>query len=412
MARLSHGTWFFMKRPHPAYLVLLAGSIGTLLWTWQPWNPDRRHFFLAAVSGHELTPDGVTVVSPRESGFDLQVVIKDLSNPWDIAFLSSTEALVTEKAGALWRVDLVTGKRVSVSGMPSIRVQGQGGLHAVILHPKFADTGLIYLSYAAPGPDGTGATTHFMRAHLSGAQLTDQKVLLQAKAPTGAGQHFGGAMVFDRDGYLFVSVGDRGTREDAQKLSSHNGKILRLHDDGRVPQDNPFVNTPGAMPEIWSFGHRNPQGLSLDPVSGAIYEAEHGPQGGDEINRIERGRNYGWPIITYGREYGSGLQIGEGTTRADVAPPVHYYVPSIATAGIAYYVGSDAFPRWEHSVFVAALRGHLNRVQLTPDGRFVKEERLLTDAGLRVRAVRVSPSGEIYVVADDGVVVRLAKRAD
>lgn len=397
-----------MKTPHPAYLGLLAAALGVLLWVWQPWKADRRHFFLNIVSGVEAAPAGVASISPSEGGFAPRLVVKDLSLPWDLAFLSDTEALVTEKAGAIYRVDLSTGTKRPVSGVPKIRVQGQGGLHAVILHPKFAENGLLYLSYAAPGPDGEGATTHFMRARLSGTQLSDQKVLLQAKAPTGAGHHFGGAMAFDRDGYLFVSVGDRGERDDAQKLTSHNGKILRLHDDGTVPQDNPFVNTPGAMPEIWSYGHRNPQGLSLDPATGALYESEHGPQGGDEINRIERGRNFGWPVITYGREYGSGFKIGEGTTREDVPPPVHFYVPSIATCGIAYYAG-DAFPQWKHSVFVAALRGHLNRVQLTPEGRFVKEERLLTDAGLRVRAVRVSPSGGIYVVADDGVVVKLER---
>ncbi|MGH8518405.1 MAG: PQQ-dependent sugar dehydrogenase, partial [Panacagrimonas sp.] len=392
----------------PVYLVLLIAALSAALWVWQPWHPDRKRFF-GVVSAVEAAPEGVVERSDREAGFESRVIVRDLSLPWDLAFLSDREILVTEKGGAMWRVDLSTGRKAPISGMPAVRVQGQGGLHAVVLHPKFAENGLLYLSYAAPGPEGKGATTHFMRARLSsnGMQLSDQTVLLQAKAPTGAGQHFGGAMAFDRDGYLFVSVGDRGTREDAQKLTSHNGKILRLHDDGRVPKDNPFVNTPnGAMPEIWSYGHRNPQGLSFDPATGALYEAEHGPQGGDEINRIERGRNYGWPVITYGREYGTGFKIGEGTAREDVVAPVHHYVPSIATAGIAYYAG-DAFPQWKHSVFVAALRGHLNRVQLTPGGRFVKEERLLTDAGLRVRAVRVSPfDGGIYVVADDGVVLR------
>ena len=395
------------KAPRPLYLLVLVGVLVAALWLWQPWAPDRRHFF-GVLGDVEAAPDGVATVSPAAGGFEVRTVVKDLSLPWDIAFLSDTEALVTEKAGAMWRVDLSSGNKQPVSGMPSVRVQGQGGLHAVVLHPKFSDNGLIYLSYAAPPPDsGKGATTHFMLARLSGTSLSEQKVLLVAQAPTGAGQHFGGAMAFDRDGYLFVSVGDRGTREDAQKLTSHNGKILRLHDDGRVPKDNPFVDAPsGALPEIWSYGHRNPQGLSFDPSTGVLWEAEHGPQGGDELNRIERGRNYGWPVITYGREYGTGFRIGEGTTRDDVPPPVHHYIPSIATCGIAYYAG-DVFPQWKHSVFVAGLRGHLNRVQLTPEGRFVKEERLLADAGLRVRSVRVSPKGEIYVVADDGVVVRL-----
>lgn len=386
--------------------VLLVAVTAFGVWVWQPWETSRKRFFDLVAQADAAPPDHVQLRSDREAGLDVQMVAKGFTLPWDVVFPSPTDLLVTEKGGQLWRVNLDSGERAAIAGMPQVKVQGQGGLQAVVLHPQFADNGLIYLSYAAPPEDGKGATTHFMRAKLSGTQLSDQTVLLRAKAPASRGQHFGGAMVFDRDGYLFVSVGDRGERDDAQKLSSHNGKILRLHDDGSVPKDNPFVDTPGALPEIWSYGHRNPQGLALDPVSGRIYEAEHGPQGGDEINVIERGRNYGWPVITYGREYGTGLKIGEGTTRADVRAAVHTYVPSIATAGIAYYNG-DAFPQWKNSVFVAALRGHLNRVQLNADGTFAKEERLLADRNLRIRAVRVSPKGELVVVADDGVVLRV-----
>lgn len=391
-------------RAHPVLLIVLVALIAVALWVWQPWESTRKRFFLPGAEAALAAK--VMELSETAAGLSVTETAKDLKLPWDLAFLSERETLVAEKAGVLWRVNLGSGERATVSGTPQVKVQGQGGLHAVILHPKFAENGFIYLSYAAPPEDGKGATTHFMRAKLSGTQLSDQTVLLRAKAPASRGQHFGGAMVFDRDGYLFLSVGDRGERDDAQKLSSHNGKILRLHDDGRVPKDNPFADTSGALPEIWSYGHRNPQGLALDPVSGRIYEAEHGPQGGDEINVIERGRNYGWPVITYGREYGTGLKIGEGTTRADVRAAVHTYVPSIATAGIAYYDG-DAFPQWKNSVFVAALRGHLNRVQLNADGTFAKEERLLADRNLRIRAVRVSPEGELFVVADDGVVLRV-----
>lgn len=395
-------------RTSRSLLALLVATLGLGVWVWQPWEPSRKRFFSVVGDVEAAPPKDVNLLSNREAGVVVEVVAKGFTLPWDLAFLSETEILVTEKAGALWRVNLATGERVAVSGMPAVRVQGQGGLHAVLLHPKFADNGLIYLSYAAPPSGGSGATTHFMRAKLSGTQLSDQQVLLAAQAPAGRGQHFGGAMVFDREGYLFMSVGDRGERDDAQKLSTHNGKILRLHDDGRVPADNPFVKTPGALPEIWSYGHRNPQGLSLDPGTGRIWEAEHGPQGGDEVNRIERGRNYGWPVITYGREYGSGFKIGDGTERADVAAPAHHYVPSIATCGVAHYAGA-MFPQWKDSVFVAALRGHLNRVQMNQDGVFVKEERLLADEGLRIRSVRVSPAGALWVVADDGVVVRVAK---
>jgi glucose/arabinose dehydrogenase len=393
-------------RASPRLLLLLILVLSLGLWVWRPWAETRRQFFLNEAIA---SPAALGAYTDSSATFVAEVVADKLTLPWDLASPSEAEILVTEKAGSLWRVNRASGERTPVTGVPQVKVQGQGGLHAVILHPKFSENGLIYLSYAAAPEDGKGATTHFMRAKLSGSALSGQTVLLRAEAPASRGQHFGGAMVFDRDGYLFVSVGDRGERDDAQKLSSHNGKILRLHDDGSVPKDNPFVNTPGALPEIWSYGHRNPQGLALDPVSGRIYEAEHGPQGGDEINVIERGRNYGWPVITYGREYGTGIRIGEGTTRADIAPPLHYYVPSIATAGIAYYAG-DAFPQWKNSLFVAALRGHLNRVQLNPDGTFGKEERLLADRDLRIRAVRVSPNGELFVVADDGVILRVSAR--
>jgi aldose sugar dehydrogenase len=393
-----------MRAP-PYLLLLLAVVVGAGVWVWQPWEPSRKRFFGVVAQAEAAPPEGVAFVSNRDAGIAVDVVAKDFTLPWDVAFLGESEILVTEKAGKLWRVNLANGERAEIAGMPDVKVQGQGGLHAVVLHPKFGDNGLIYLSYAAA--DGSGANTNFLRAKLDGNRLTEPKLLLAAKAPAKRGQHFGGAMVFDREGFLFLSVGDRGERDDAQKLSTHNGKILRLHDDGTVPKDNPFVGAPGALPEIWSYGHRNPQGLTLDPASGKIWEAEHGPQGGDEVNVIERGRNYGWPVITYGREYGTGIKIGEGTERADVAPPVHHYIPSIATGGVAYYAG-EAFPQWKDSVFVAALRGHLNRVQIK-DGAFAKEERLLADQNLRVRSVRVSPQGELFVVADDGVIVRVSR---
>lgn len=388
--------------------LLLLVVTAAAIWVWQPWEPGRKRFFSMVALAQAPPGAQVRVLSSAEAGITVDGVARHFTLPWDLVFLSETEILVTEKAGLLWRVNLASGERVAVSGLPAVKVQGQGGLHALVLHPQFAQNGLIYWSYAAA--DGRGANTQVMRAKLVGTQLSEHKRLFAAKAPSSRGQHFGGAMVFDREGYLYVSVGDRGERDDAQTLSTHNGKILRLHDDGRVPADNPFLNTPGALPEIWSYGHRNPQGLALDPATGRIWAAEHGPRGGDELNLIQRGRNYGWPVITYGREYGTGFKIGEGTTRADVVPPVHWYVPSIATAGIAFYGdGAGMFPEWKNSVFVAALRGHLNRVQLDSDGRFVKEERLLAEQHLRVRGVRVSPSGALWVVTDDGVILRLSR---
>lgn len=375
---------------------------GAGLWVYSSWPMERKRFFInesIAASVEDLH------ATPQAAGFVVETVAKGLELPWDLAFLGEGEILVTEKAGRLWRIDPVSGKRTAISGLPAVTVQGQGGLHAVVLHPDFTRNGLIYLSYADKSPEG-GVTTHVSRARLDGDRLSDLQLLLRARAETGRGQHFGGAMAFDERGFLFVSIGDRGERDDAQNLKRHNGKILRLTDDGRVPEDNPFVGRDDALPEIWSYGHRNPQGMDFDRATGTLWAVEHGPRGGDEVNRIERGVNYGWPVITYGKEYVGG-SIGEGTAKAGMAQPVHYYVPSIATAGMAYY-GAGLYPQWKDSLFVAALRGHLNRVQLK-DGAFVAEERFLADLGLRVRAVRVSPSGEIWVVADDGVILRLRK---
>lgn len=387
-------------RVHP---LLLAVFVLTLIfggWWLRPWSEGPRTLFFneanAAATGAGLYTDGT-------DGYAVEVAVRDLQLPWDLAFISESDLLVTEKPGRLWRIDLATGRRTPVSGLPEVAVVGQGGLHAVTLHPKFASNGLLYLSYAAPS--GKGYTTRLMRARLDGQALREQQVLFSALAETRAGHHFGGALIFDQQGYLYLAIGDRGDRDEAQNLSVHKGKILRLKDDGSVPDDNPFRGVAGALPEIWSYGHRNPQGLGLDPATGALWETEHGPRGGDEINLIRPGRNYGWPVITYGKEYVGG-SIGEGAAKEGMEQPVHWYVPSIATGGMSYY-GSDYFPRWKDSVFVAALKDqHLNRVQMR-DGKFVKEERLLHDHGLRMRSVKLSPRGELWVVCDDGVLLRL-----
>ncbi|MGQ0619144.1 MAG: PQQ-dependent sugar dehydrogenase [Panacagrimonas sp.] len=373
-------------------------------WYFQPWSdvPVNSHQAQAA------SPDASLYVETAKD-FQVEEAVTGLELPWDLAFLTDTDILVTEKVGRLQRIDLKTGQRAPIRGLPEVAVVGQGGLHAVTLHPAFAQNGLIYLSYAAQVGKGV-YTTRLMRARLQGDALTGQTVLLSAVAETGVGHHFGGAVLFDPQGYLYLSVGDRGDRHDAQNLGRHNGKILRLKDDGSVPEDNPFRGVAGARPEIWSYGHRNPQGMGLDPATGQIWAVEHGPRGGDELNRILRGRNYGWPVITYGKEYVGG-SIGEGTAKEGMEQPVHWYVPSIATAGMSYY-GGGIFPQWKDSVFIAALKGqHLNRVQLSRDGRFVKEERLLHSRGLRMRSVKPSPRGEVWVVTDNGVILRLFEPA-
>lgn len=398
-------------RANPILMVVFFGTLAFAGWWFRPWadSPPRLLFFNEAVAA----PAGAGLYKDGADGFAVEVMAEGLQLPWDIAFIGDKEILVTEKRGGFVRIDLATGQKTGISGVPEVAAVGQGGLHAVTLHPQFATDGphrgLIYLSYAARG-DGGGNTTRLLRARLDGNALSEQKLLFSAVAESRAGHHFGGALVFDQQGFLYLSIGDRGDRDKAQDLSRHNGKIVRLKDDGSVPDDNPFRATAGALPEIWSYGHRNSQGMGIDAATGQLWSVEHGPRGGDELNRVERGRNYGWPVITYGKEYVGG-SIGEGTSKAGMEQPVHYYVPSIATGGMSYYQ-SDYFPQWKDSVFIASLKdNHLNRVQLRDD-RFVKEERLLRDRGLRLRSVKLSPRGEVWVVSDDGVLLRLVRPTD
>ena len=331
----------------------------------------------------------------EKHAFRVSTVVQGLENPWGMAFLPGGDVLVTERPG---RLRVVRGGKLqpgAVGGVPEVFAQGQGGLMDVALHPKFAENRLVYLSYSKPGPQG--ATTAVIRGRLEGDRLSGVQEVFEAKAWGTRGVHFGSRLVFDRDGYLFVSVGDRGTMENAQDLSNHAGKILRLHDDGRVPRDNPFAGRSGALPEIYAYGVRSPQGMGLHPETGALWESEHGPRGGDEINLIQPGRNYGWPVITYGINY-NGSSITDITEKEGMEQPLHRWVPSIATSGLAIYHG-DAFPEWKGDVFVGGLAGeHLARVGF--DGtRAAGSEKLLEGIG-RIRDVRVGPDGFLYVLTD------------
>jgi glucose/arabinose dehydrogenase len=285
---------------------------------------------------------------------------------------------------------------------------GQGGLLDVALDPRFAQNRLVYWSFSEPGDGGNG--TAVARARLDGDRLADVQVIFRQQPKVASNAHFGSRLVFARDGRLFITLGDRFVRkDDAQRLDNHLGKVVRIEPDGRVPADNPFVNTPGARPEIWSYGHRNVQGAALHPATGELWTHEHGPQGGDELNVTEAGKNHGWPVITYGRNYGTGTVIGEGTTRADVVAPVAHWVPvSIAPSGMAFLT-SDRYPEWKGNVFIGALRAQaLLRLEL--DGRkVVREERLLTRLDERIRDVRQGPDGWLYVLTDsnDGRIIRI-----
>jgi glucose/arabinose dehydrogenase len=345
--------------------------------------------------------------SGEEHAFRVVTVTPGLEHPWGLAFLPDGRRLVTERPGRLRLVaaDGALDPR-PITGLPPIAVHGQGGLLDVALHPRFADNGLIYLSYAAR--DASGVGTEVARGRLVDHRLENVEVLFRQQPKSGGGRHFGARLVFDRQGYLYITLGDRGEQDRAQKMDDLAGKIVRLHDDGRIPADNPFANRPGARPEIYSLGNRNVQGAALHPDTGELWAQEHGPQGGDEVNVIRAGRNYGWPVITYGVEYVVGTKIGEGTRKPGMEQPLHVWVPSIAPSGMAFYQG-DRFPRWRGDLFVGALKDQM-LVRLRFDGeKRVKEERLLKGVLGRIRDVRAGPDGYLYLLTDspDGVIARL-----
>lgn len=321
-----------------------------------------------------------------------------LSTPWSLAFLPDGSMLVTERGGQMRHVSTDGKVSAPIAGLPEVHAEGQGGLLDVVLGPDFARDGRIYFSYAEP--TRRGARTSVAGAHLDLANLRlddVRKVFSQNDDPSGR-HHWGSRLVFAPDGTLFITLGDRFFHRDkAQRLDNHFGKIVRIRPDGSTPDDNPFVAKQGALADIWSYGHRNLQGAALNPATGVLWTHEHGPQGGDEVNVGVPGGNYGWPVITHGREYGSGARIGEGTARSDVIEPVKVWIPSIAPSGMLFYTG-EAFPAWRGSLFVGALSGQvLSRLVLNGD-KVVDEERLLGGLGVRIRDVRQGPDGLIYLL--------------
>lgn len=319
-----------------------------------------------------------------------------LSHPWALAFLPDGDILISERPGLLRIFRDGALLPDPVPGLPDITATGQGGLLDLALHPGFEDNRWLYFTYAAAVD--RGVTTRLARARFDGDRLQDVEVLFTAEPASRGGRHFGSRIVFDNDGYVFLSVGDRGDMPRAQRLDDHAGSIIRLHDDGRVPEDNPFVGRADARPEIYAWGVRNPQGMTLHPETGMLWEHEHGPRGGDEINIIESGLNYGWPVITHGIDY-SGAVIGEGIREKEgMEQPLHHWTPSIAPSGMAFYEG-DAFPGWDGDLLVGALaHRHLARLSLDDDA-VVSEVRMLEDQNRRIRDVRVR-DGLIYVLTD------------
>ena len=338
----------------------------------------------------------------------VNVLTRGLSHPWSLAFLPDGRMLVTERRGRLYYVAADGAlDPTPIAGLPeAVTEAGQGGLHDVAPHPEFSRNRLVYFAYAGRGDGGYG--TELARGRLDGHRLTGVEVLFRALPKSRGGRHFGGRVVFDGAGHVFLTLGDRGDRPRAQDLGDHAGSIVRLTEDGGIPADNPYVATAGAKPEIFTLGNRNVQGAAMHPWTGELWTHEHGPQGGDEVNVIRAGVNYGWPVATYGRNYGFGTKIGEGAHKEGMAPPLHQWTPSIAPSGMAFYDG-DEFPGWRGSLLVGALKFRLlSRLEFEGE-RFVREERMLEDVIGRIRDVRVGPDGYVYLLNDesDGIIARL-----
>ena len=339
--------------------------------------------------------------------FRVETYAEGLKAPWGMAFLPDGRMLVTERPGNLRIVETDGTVSGPIGGVPAVCACGQGGMMDVQLHPDYEENGWLYLAYSdrKEGRSREGFTA-VMRARLDGMQLVDQEDIYKAPQDLYAreGRHWGARIVFDEAGYLYFTIGDRGRRSDAQRLSVPNGKVHRLHDDGRIPEDNPFVDTPGAVASIWSYGHRNPQGMDRHPETGALWATEHGPRGGDELNHVRKGLNYGWPVITYGRNY-SGTKITDLTEKEGMEQPAHHWTPSIAVCGIGFYDG-DVFPDWKNNLFVTSLKfNHVQRFVL--DGMTVTSHEVLLKPGSRPRDIITGPDGYLYIAIEAGKIVRL-----
>lgn len=363
-------------------------------------------FSLQAAANGDLTP---TRADPAT--LEVVEIAGNLDRPWGLAFLPDGAMLVTERSGQLRRVDAQGRVGQPLKGVPAVAARGQGGLLDVVLSPGFTNDRWVYLSYAEAGEGKMGTAVGRGRLSKDNGSLEGFEVIFRQSPKLSTGNHFGSRLAFDRDGYLFISLGENNERPTAQDLDKHQGKIVRLNADGSVPKDNPFVGRKGALPEIWTYGQRNPQGMAMHPITGKIWSSEHGPRGGDEVNLAEPGKNYGWPLATHGINY-SGMRIPEAKGEAvdGTEPPLYVWTKSPAISGMAFYTGDTA--AWKNSLFIGAL-GSQDVIRLTLDGaKVVAEERMLADRGERVRDVRVGPDGALYVLTDasDGKLLRVKPR--
>jgi glucose/arabinose dehydrogenase len=338
-----------------------------------------------------------------------------LANPWSLAFLPNGDMLVTERAGRLRLIRDGVLDPTPIPGVPEVKITVLGGLLDVVLHPDFANNRLLYLSYAKAHADGTRSTTALARARFDGTRLSEVEDIFVAESWSASPTNFGGRMAFGSDGMLYMTIGERQEEARAQDGRDHGGKLIRLRDDGSVPNDNPFIGRADMLPEIFALGIRSPQGLALHPVTGELWENEHGPLGGDEVNIVRKGANYGWPLVTYGRDY-DGAQLSELTGRADLEAPFMIWIPSIAISGLSFYT-ADAFPLWRGNAFVGSMvmgrtpmTGHVQRIAFSDEGVALAREPLLQALQQRIRDVRPGPDGLLYVLTDHnpGAVLRLA----
>jgi glucose/arabinose dehydrogenase len=357
------------------------------------------------------------VYQTTEYPIKVDLVAGGLANPWSIAFLPDGDILVTERAGRLSLISDGVLVPDPVSGTPEVKITVLGGLLDVVLHPEYDQNHTLYLSYSKGHEDGTRSTTAIARAiyNINDNALVGLRDIFIANSWSASPTNFGGRMAFGPDGKLFMTIGERQEESRAQDMMDHGGKVIRINDDGSVPDDNPFTGRDDALPEIFALGVRSPQGLALNPNTGEFWENEHGPLGGDEINIIRRGANYGWPLVTYGVDY-DGVSISEDQQRADLASPFLYWIPSIAVSGLSFYTG-DAFPRWRGSVFVGSMiqgrtprTGHVQRITFSDEGVPLAREPMLVDLHQRIRDVRPGPDGFLYVLTDQnpGAVLRIS----
>lgn len=358
-------------------------------------------FAFAAVFSLSLA--GPRMIETQAGRIQVQALASGLEHPWGLAFLPDGRMLVTERPGRLRIVSKEGRLSKPLAGVPQVFAKGQGGLLDVALDPDFASNRLVYLSYSEPGKGG--ASTAVARARLAEGALEDVRVIFSQQPKVSGNNHFGSRLVFAPDGTLFITLGERFKFDPAQDLSNHLGKIVRIYPDGSVPRDNPFVGQPGARPEIWSYGHRNVQGAAIHPETGALWAVEFGPAGGDELNLVEPGRNYGWPLVSWGRHY-FGTDIPDPPTRPDLAQPIYHWTPVISPSGMTFYTG-QLFPAWRGNLLIGGLSSKA-LVRLTLEGQRVKSEERIP-MGARIRHVRQGPDGAVYLLTDraDGEILRL-----